>query len=103
MDESYSQQAEREIWEEIQKNDLDTCECGRIHEPPQRYKAEVTTSGDGGAYATNALLFATAEEAEIYARDLACRWTAVRDWRIRIATTEEAQTGALATASGLVR
>jgi hypothetical protein len=45
------------------------------------WKAEVTTPGDGGRYNSNALRFATKQEAEDYAFDLAYRWTAVMDWR----------------------
>lgn len=66
-------------------------------------KAEVTTAGDGGAYATNGLLFESKAEAERYALDLALRWTAVKDWRIREATAEELENGSIATAQGLVR
>ncbi len=67
------------------------------------FKAEVTTAGDRGSYATNGLVFQTAEEAERYALALSLRWTAVVDWRIREATAEEEASGALATAEGLVR
>lgn len=41
---------------------------------------EVTVES-GGTWTGNALRFATKEEAERYARDLAMRWTSVRDWR----------------------
>lgn len=45
------------------------------------YLGEVTTTGDGGKFATNALRFATEEEAQRYVDDLAFRWTAVVDAR----------------------
>lgn len=62
---------------------------------PTMYKVEVTTAGDGGTYATNGLLFETEAEAEAYALDLALRWTAVQDWRIREATAEELEIGSI--------
>ncbi len=65
------------------------------------FKAEFTTAGDGGSYATNGLMFATRDEAEAYAYSLACRWTAVRDWRIREATAEEAARDSLADSRGM--
>lgn len=34
-----------------------------------------------GEWTPNGLRFATKEEAEYYALDLAMRWTSVRDWR----------------------
>ncbi len=67
------------------------------------FKAEFTTAGDRGSYATNGLVFQTREEAERYALALSLRWTAVVDWRIREATAEDVASGALATAEGLVR
>ncbi len=67
------------------------------------YKAEFTTAGDRGSYATNGLVFESRDEAERYALALSLRWTAVQDWRIREATAEEVASGALATAEGLVR
>ena len=45
------------------------------------YKPEVCTSADG-KFNGNALRFATAAEAGIYAADLAMRWTLVRDIRV---------------------
>lgn len=63
------------------------------------FKAWMSTGGD---YATNGLLFATVEDAEVYAADLACRWTLVRDWEIRPATAEEIKSGRLATVAGFV-
>ncbi len=65
------------------------------------YKAEFTTAGDGGSYATNGLMFATRDEAEHYAYALATRWTAVRDWRIREATAEEVARDSLADHHGM--
>lgn len=44
------------------------------------YKPEVQTDNTGKWYG-NALRFATREEAESNARDLMCRWFAVRDYR----------------------
>lgn len=51
------------------------------------YCVEITTFGDDGKYATNALRFATKEEAGTYGYDLAMRWLAVHDWRVT--TTED--------------
>lgn len=45
------------------------------------WKAEVIAD-NSGKWCGNALLFATQAEAEKYARDLAYRWTAVRQWRV---------------------
>lgn len=45
------------------------------------YKNYVMT-GSGGRWATNALTFATVEEATAYAHDLFGRWLAVTDWAI---------------------
>lgn len=44
------------------------------------FKPEVSTGSDPKFY-SNALRFATREEAEASAMDLAMRWTAVRNWR----------------------
>jgi hypothetical protein len=44
------------------------------------WKAEVIADGSG-KWCSNALRFATREEAEVYLRDLAWRWTAVRETR----------------------
>jgi hypothetical protein len=49
------------------------------------YLAEFQTSV-GGEYATNALRFATSDEAIGYARDLFYRWTGAHDWRIAEST-----------------
>ena len=46
------------------------------------FKPEVRTVGDGDNWSTNALRFATKEEAERYVLDLAMRWTAVTDTRV---------------------
>ncbi|MDM7919568.1 MAG: hypothetical protein QUS12_10430, partial [Methanosarcina sp.] len=46
------------------------------------FKVEVTTKGDNGEYVSNALRFATQNEAEQYAKDLAWKWTAVLDYRV---------------------
>ncbi len=64
------------------------------------FKAEFTTSGDRGSYATNGLIFDSRAEAENYAASLAYRWTAVTDWRIREATAEEEARDSLADGSG---
>lgn len=45
------------------------------------YKAEVIAD-NSGKWVGNALQFKTREEAETYVRDLASRWTAVREWRV---------------------
>ena len=46
------------------------------------YKVWMFTGTDVNP-ATNGLAFATRGEAEAYAFDLTCRWTAVRDWEVR--------------------
>ncbi len=53
------------------------------------WKAEVIADSSG-KWETNGLCFATKAEAEEYATNLAARWTAVRDTRVREATQEEA-------------
>lgn len=45
------------------------------------WKAEVIAD-NSGKFVSNALRFATKAEAEVYAADLAYRWTLVRDWRV---------------------
>jgi hypothetical protein len=45
------------------------------------WKPEVIAD-NSGQWAGNALRFATLDEAEAYARDLAWRWTSVRKWRV---------------------
>jgi len=45
------------------------------------WKAEIKTAGDRD-WVGNGLRFATDEEARLYAASLACRWTAVREWRV---------------------
>jgi len=40
-------------------------------------------------YASNALTFADAEDAEAYARDLYSRWTMLQAWRVVPVTTPE--------------
>ena len=49
------------------------------------FKPTVSTDSSGKFY-DNALRFATKEEAEISARDLASRWLLVRDWRVEEST-----------------
>lgn len=44
------------------------------------WKPEVQTDNTGQWYG-NALRFATKEECDANAQDLAMRWTSVRDWR----------------------
>jgi hypothetical protein len=56
------------------------------------YKVEVSADSSG-TFATNGLLFETKAEAETYALDLSCRWTAVRETRIRRATKQEISSG----------
>ena len=46
-----------------------------------KFKVEVIADGSGKLYG-NLLRFATRAEAEVYAQDLALRWTLVRDWRV---------------------
>jgi len=51
--------------------------------PMDSYKVEVNTAGDPpDSWASNALRFKTESDAQVYALDLALRWTAVRDWRV---------------------
>ncbi len=45
------------------------------------YKVEVIAD-NSGEWTGNALQFDTVEKAEEYARDLAGRWMAVRQWRV---------------------
>lgn len=45
------------------------------------WKAEVIADGSG-KWVGNQLRFATAEEAKAYVRDLAWRWTSVKDTRV---------------------
>lgn len=45
------------------------------------YAPEVVADSSG-KFCGNALRFATKEEAEAYAIDLAMRWTLVTDWRV---------------------
>lgn len=45
------------------------------------FKAEVIAD-NSGKFCGNGLRFATQEEAEAYAKDLAWRWTLVREWRV---------------------
>jgi hypothetical protein len=45
------------------------------------YKVGVKTAGDRD-WNSNGIRFASSAEAEAYAIDLACRWTAVRDWTV---------------------
>jgi len=46
------------------------------------YKPEVQTAGNGDGWSSNALRFATKEEAENNVRDLMMRWMAVTDTRV---------------------
>ena len=46
-----------------------------------KFKVEVQADSTG-TWAGNALTFDTRGEADSYAIDIACRWTAVRDWRV---------------------
>ena len=45
------------------------------------YKVEVQAD-DTGTWAGNGLRFETRGEAGVCGQDLACRWTAVREWRV---------------------
>jgi hypothetical protein len=45
------------------------------------FKVEVIADSSG-KWCGNAMRFATREGAEAYARDLAWRWTLVREWRV---------------------
>ena len=46
-----------------------------------KYKVEVQADSSG-TWAGNQKTFDTVEDAEAYARDLAGRWTSVREWRV---------------------
>lgn len=46
-----------------------------------KYKIEVIADSSG-QWAGNAMRYATQEEAEAAARDLASRWVLVREWRV---------------------
>jgi hypothetical protein len=46
------------------------------------YKAEVMVCGEPGSWHSNALRFATRQDAERYVLDLAGRWTAVVETRV---------------------
>ena len=49
----------------------------------QSFKVEVNTFGaPADDWPSNRLRFATKLAAEVYANDLASRWTAVREWRV---------------------
>ena len=48
---------------------------------PASFKAEVIADSSG-TWAGNGLRFATRAEAEVYAKDLYSRWTAVKEWRV---------------------
>lgn len=54
-----------------------------------RFKVEVIADNSGN-WVGNGLQFPSHEEAESYAKNLAWRWTAVRDWRV-VETANEAQ------------
>jgi hypothetical protein len=45
------------------------------------FKVEVIAD-NSGTWCGNGLSFTTREDAEAYARDLAARWTLVREWRV---------------------
>jgi len=47
------------------------------------FRPEVIADSSG-EWVPNGLRFATLEEAEAYAADLALRWTMVRDWRVTV-------------------
>jgi len=44
--------------------------------------APMVRTTESGSFATNALRFATREEAQAWLDDLVCRWFAVRDVRV---------------------
>jgi len=54
------------------------------------YKVFVNTHGDPeDSWATNAMKYATPEEAEEAAKDLFMRWTAVNRWRVMDADQQQ--------------
>lgn len=54
------------------------------------YKVEVIAD-DSGKWCGNGLRFATEQEAIDHAKNLAWRWTLVRDWRVVLADNDGAQ------------
>jgi hypothetical protein len=46
------------------------------------WKVWVRTTGED-SWATNSMVYATREEAEEAAKDLYCRWMAVKEWSVR--------------------
>jgi hypothetical protein len=52
-----------------------------VSSPIRMFKVEVIADSSG-VWASNALTFATRDEANEYAIDLASRWTLVREWRV---------------------
>lgn len=52
------------------------------------YRVDCAVRGESN-YASNALTFATVEDAEDYARDLYCRWTMLASWRVVPVETPE--------------
>lgn len=47
-----------------------------------KYKVWVIADSSG-KWCTNSLEFDTVDKAADYARDLSCRWTAVREWQVQ--------------------
>lgn len=57
------------------------CSTCLAHPGHRSFVAEVIAD-NSGQWVTNALRFATRDEAEDYAKDLYSRWTAVREYRV---------------------
>ena len=57
---------------------------------PRSYKVEVQADSTG-TWAGNGLRFATEGQANAYGFDLACRWTAVREYRVEPSDDEPNQ------------
>ena len=52
------------------------------------FRVDCAVRGESN-YASNALTFESADDAEQYARDLYCRWTMLEAWRVVPVTTPE--------------
>lgn len=63
---------------------------GALYDGTGQFRVDVDTGER--TWSTNALTFATMEEAEAYARDLHSRWRLVRHWRVVLSSTPKSQT-----------
>ena len=60
---------------------MDFSKLPTLNTPPKGFQAEVIADSSG-TWATNSLVFATHDEAEVYGRNLARRWYLVTDVRV---------------------